>query len=197
MGTTTNRNPGRRLPETSSLMGVMEFRPRLAIVLVFLTLTVAVVGWRMVRNAGAPRVNALAAAAVGIYAASSLQDAASAPMEIEEAERRIVEMSGVHLDLPRGEPGFAVAGVERETLRNRAAAALRFRFDGSTYVLVVFRQDRFLGGKPRPAFPEESLLSGERDGKSFVLWEREGVSFIMVSDVDVIRAFGLVRRFFT
>jgi hypothetical protein len=74
---------------------------------------------------------------------------------------------------------------------------MRFRYEGGRHLLIVFRQDHLLGGRRRSAFPDESLLSGERDGRSFVLWEREGATFIMVSDEDVTKAFSLVRRFFT
>jgi hypothetical protein len=197
MATRTNRNPARRLPEASSLMGVLDFYPRPAIVLVFLTLTIAVVGWRIFKESGAPRMEALAGEAIRLYEASPKRDAASAPPEYEAAEKRILELTSVSVDLPRAEPGFVLTGLDREVVRNQPAAALRFRYDGSYNLLVVFRQTRFLGGKARAAFPEESLLSGEHDGKSFIMWERDGASFIMVSDADVIRAFGLVRRFFT
>ena len=197
MATTTNRDPARRLPETSSLMGVLEFRPRPAIVLIFLTITVAVVGWRIFRETGVPRLNALAEEALGIYAASGAGEPATSVLEIDAAERKILDLSGVPVGLPRDASGFVVAGVEKETIRKRAAAAMRFSYDGGRHLLIVFRQDRFLGGKARAAFPEESLLSGEREGKSFVIWERDGASFVMVSDVDVTRAFSLVRLFFT
>ncbi len=197
MATTTNRDPARRLPETSSLMGVMEFRPRLAIVLFFLTITVAVVGWRIFRETGVPRLNALTDEAMEIYEAPAAAEPASPALDLDAAEKRILDLSGVTVGLPRDAPGFVVAGVERETVRKQAAAAMRFRYDGGRHLLIVFRQDRFLGGKARAAFPEESLLSGEREGKSFVFWERDGASFVMVSDVDVIRAFSLVRLFFT
>jgi len=196
MATTTNRDPARRLPETSSLMGVLEFRPRPAIVLIFLTITIAVVGWRIFRETGVPRLNALADEALGVYAALGAGESASSPLEIDAAERKILDLSGVAVGLPRDASGFVVAGVEKETIRKRPAAAMRFSYDGGRHLLIVFRQDRFLGGKARAAFPEESLLSGERDGKSFVFWERDEASFIVVSDMDVIRAFGLVRRFF-
>ncbi len=197
MATTTNRDPARRLPETSSLMGVMEFRPRLTIVLIFLTITVGVVGWRIFREAGAPRIKAMADEAMAVYASSPAGGVASTPLEIDDAEKKILELSGVAVGLPRDASGFAVTAVERETMRKQAAAAMRFRYDGGNHLLIVFQADHFLGGKPKAVFPEESLLSGERDGKSFVFWERDGASFIMVSDVDVIRAFSLVRLFFT
>jgi len=197
MATTTNRNPARRLSETSSLMGVLEFRPRLVIVLGFLTLTVAVVGWRIFLDAGAPRVNALAREAVALYEAPASGDAGAPTPEAAAAEKKILEYSGVAVALPHDVSEFAVLGVSRETLRKRAAAALRFRYEGNGYLLVVFRRDRLLGGDAPAAFPAESFLSGERDGKSFVLWERDGAAFVMVSDVDMTRTFDLVRRFFT
>jgi len=193
----TNRYPARRIPETSSLMGVMEFRPRPAIVLVFLTLTVAVVGWRIFRETGVPRLNALVDKAMGIYSASPAAVGMPAPLEIDAAEQKVLDYSGVAVGLPRDAAGFVVTGVEAESVRRKNAAAMRFSYEGGRHLLVVFRKDRFLGGKPLPAFPVESLLSGERDGRSFVFWERDGVSYIMVSDVDVIRALALVRRFFT
>jgi hypothetical protein len=197
MATSTNRNPARRLAETSSLLGVLEFRPRLVIVLVFLTLTVAVVGWRIFQDAGAPRINALAREAVDLYGALPPGDDDVSMQEAAAAERKILEYSGVPVTLPHDVPEFLVLGVFRETLRTRTAAALRFQFAGDRYLLVVIRHERFLGRESAAPFPEESFLSGEREGKSFVLWEREGASYIMVSDVDVTRTFDLVRRFFT
>jgi hypothetical protein len=197
MATSTNRNPGHRSAETSSLMGVLEFRPRLVIVLAFLTLTVAVVGWRIFRDAGAPRVNALAREAVDLYGTLPPGDNDVSMQEAAAAERKILEFSGVPVTLPHDVPEFAVQGVRRETIRKRTAAALQFQFAGDAYLLVVFRNERFLGGDLPAPFPEESFLSGEREGKSFVLWEREGASYIMVSNVDVTRTFDLVRRFFT
>ncbi len=197
MATMTNRNPARRLRETSSLLGVMEFRPRLAIVLVFLTLTVAVVGWRIFRDAGMSRVNALASDAVELYAASPPGDDAGSMREAAAAEKKILEFAGVPVALPHDVPEFVVQGVYRETIMKRPAAALRFYYAGDAYLLIVFRMDRFPRGDPPAAFPGDSFLTGERDGKSFVLWEREGVSSIMVSDVDMTRTFDLVRRFFT
>jgi hypothetical protein len=197
MATTSNRNPARRLSETSSLLGVLEFRPRLTMVLVFLTLTVAVVGWRIFRDAGAARVNALARAAVSLYSAPPNAAHAASTMDVSAAEKKILELSGVKVELPHDAPEFVVDAVSRETLRKKPVAALRFRYAGDAYLLIVLHEDRFLGGEASSAFPKESFVSGGRDGKSFVLWEREGVSYIMVSDVDVARTFELVRRYFT
>lgn len=193
----TNRDPARRMPETSPRMRGMEFRPRTAIVLILLTITVAVVGWRIFRESGVPRLNALVGEAMVLYSALPAEGAEYAPLEIGAAEEKVLGLSGVAVELPRDAAGFVVTGVDAETMRKKAAAAMRFRYGGGRHLLIVFRKDRFLGGKPLPAFPEESLLSGERDGRSFVFWERDGASYIMVTDVDVIRALDMVRRFFT
>jgi len=193
-----NRNPARRLAETSSLMGLVEFRPRLAVVLAILTLTVAVVGWRFTRDAGVRRVDGLAREAVNLFVAAPERGTApGTPLDPAEAEERVHGISGVALELPRDEPGFAVERVRREKVGKQTAAAVRFRYAGDVFLLLAFRQDRLLGDSPPAAFPEESILSGEREGKSFVFWERDGALFIVVSDVDVTKAFDLVRRFFT
>jgi len=193
-----NRNPARRLAETSSLMGLVDFRPRLTVVLAILTLMVAVVGWRFYRDAGVRRVDGLAREAVKLYVAASEPGAVpGAPMDPAEVEKKVRGISGAALELPRDEPGFAVERVRRETLGKRASAAVLFRYGGDVFLLLAFRQDRLLGDRTPDAFPEESFLSGEREGKSFVFWERDGAQYIVVSDVDVTRAFDLVRRFFT
>src|SRR5512134_1637218 len=193
-----NRNPTRRLAGTSSRMGLVEFRPRLAVVLAILTLMVAVVGWRISRDAGVRRVDGLARDAVSLFVAAPGPGAVpSAPLDPSEAGKQVQGISGVTLEMPRDEPDFAVESVRREMVGKHTAAAVRFRYAGDVFLLLVFRQDRLLGDRPPAAFPEESFLSGEREGKSFVFWERDGALHIVVSDVDVTRAFDLVRRFFT
>ena len=193
-----NRTPARRLAETSSLMGLVEFRPRLAVVLAILTLVVALVGWRISRDAGVRRVDVLAREAVNLFvAASEPGSVPAAPLDPAEAEKKVHAISGVALELPRDEPDFAVERVGREKVGKQTAAAVRFRYAGDVFLLLAFRQDRLLGDRPPAAFPEESFLSGEREGKSFVFWERDGALYIVVSDVDVTKAFDLVRRFFT
>jgi hypothetical protein len=62
---------------------------------------------------------------------------------------------------------------------------------------VVYARDRLLGTPSVSAFPEGSFVSGERDGRSFVLWEREEATCVVVSEVDVTQAFDLVRQLFT
>jgi hypothetical protein len=144
------------------------------------------------------RVDGLAREAVRLFLAAPGPGAApGVALDPAEAERKVHDISGVTLDLPRDEPGFAVERVRKENFGKQAAAAVRFRYGGDPFLLLAFRQDRLLGDRPPAAFPEESFLSGEREGKSFVFWERDGALYIVVSDVDVTRAFDLVRRFFT
>lgn len=197
MGSATNRNPSRRLDDASSLGGRLEFRPRLAVVLVFLTLMVAVVGWRIARDTGARRVDVLAREAIGLFDAAPSAGAATAPLDAAEAEKQFRALSGVPIGFPRDDVDFVPVEIRRETFASRPAASLRFRYAGERYLLLVSSRDRLLGVPSVAAFPERSFVSGERNGRSFVLWEREGASCIVVSDVDVTLAFDLVRRLFT
>src|SRR5659263_38319 len=160
MGSATNRNPARRLDDASSLAGLLEFRPRLTIVLVFLTLMVAVVGWRIARDTGARRVDVLAREAIGLFDAVPSTAAAVAPPDAAEASVRFRALSGVPIGFPRDDVDFVPVEVRRETLANRPAASLRFRYAGERYLLVVSARDRLLGSPPVTAFPEGSFVSG-------------------------------------
>jgi hypothetical protein len=197
MGSATNRNPARRLDDASLLAGLPELRPRLAVVLVFLTLMVAVVGWRIARDTGARRVDVLAREAIALFDAVPSGGATTAPPDAAEAEKRFQALAGVPIGFPRDDADFDPVEVRGETFGNLPAASLRFRYAGEGYLLVVSARDRLLGASPVAAFPEGSFVSGERNGRSFVLWEREGASCIVVSKADVTRAFDLVRRLFT
>jgi hypothetical protein len=197
MGSATNRNPARRLDDASSLGGLAEFRPRLTVALVFLTLMVAVVGWRIARDTGGRRVDALAREAIGMFDAAPARGAVAAPPDAAEAEKRFRTLAGVSIGLPQDDVDFVPVEVRREVFAGRPAASLRFSYAGAGYLLVVSARDRLPGAPSFAAFPEGSFVSGERDGRSFVLWEREGASCIVVSEVDVTLAFDLVRRLFT
>jgi len=197
MGSATNRNPVRRLDDASTLSGLLEFRPRTAVVLVLLTLMVAVVGWRIARDTGARRVDVLAREAIGLYDAAPSTGTAIAPPDAAETEKQFRALAGVPIGFPRDDVDFDPVEVRRETLANHPAASLRFRYAGEGYLLVVSARDRLLRGSSVAAFPEGSFVSGERDGRSFVLWEREEATCIVVSEVDVTMAFDLVRRLFT
>jgi hypothetical protein len=197
MRSATNRNPARRLDDASSLAGLAESRPRLTVVLVFLTIMVAVVGWRIARDTGARRADALAREAIGLFDAVPQAGAEPAPPDAADAGKRFQALAGVTLELPRDDVDFVPGEVRGETFANRPAASMRFSYAGDRYLLVVSARHRLLGTSVSAAFPEGSFVSGEREGRSFVLWEREGASFIVVSQVDVTQAFDLVRRLFT
>jgi len=197
MGSTTNRNPARRLDDASSLAGLPEFRPRPAVVLVILTLMVAVVGWRIARDTGARRVDVFAREAIVLFDAAPSTGTATAPPDAAELGKRFRALAGVPIGFPQDDVDFVPVEVRRETFANHAATSLRFRYAGEGYLLVVSARDRLLGTPSVAAFPEGSFVSGERGGRSFVLWEREEATCIVVSEVDVTRAFDLVRRLFT
>ena len=197
MGGATNRNPVRRLDDASTLTGLLGFRPRTAVVLVVLTLMVAVVGWRIARDTGARRVDLLAREAIGLLDAATPTGTATAPPDAAEAEVRFRAFAGVPFGFPRDDVDFVPVEVRRETLANHPATLLRFRYAGEEYLLVVSARDRLLGTASDAAFPEGSFVSGERDGRSYVLWEREEATCIVVSEVDVTLSFDLVRRLFT
>jgi hypothetical protein len=196
MGSATNRNPARRLDDASSLAGLLEFRPRTAVVLVILTLMVAVVGWRIARDTGARRVDDFAREAIGLFDAAPSTGTATAADAAEE-EKRFRALAGVPIGFPRDDADFVPVEVRRETFAKHPAVSLRFRYAGEGYLLVVYARDRLLGTPSVSAFPEGSFVSGERDGRSFVLWERAEATCIVVSEVDVTQAFDLVRRLFT
>ncbi|HEX9849815.1 hypothetical protein [Candidatus Deferrimicrobium sp.] len=197
MGSATNRNPARRLDDASSLAGRLEIRPRTAVVLVLLTLMVAVVGWRIARDTGARRVDVLAREAIGMFDAAKSTGTAAAPPDAAEASERFQALAGVPIGFPRDDVDFVPLEVRRETFANHPAASLRFRYAGEGYLLVVSARDPLLGTASVAAFPGGAFVSGERDGRSFVLWEREEATCIVVSEVDVTLAFDVVRRLFT
>ena len=187
MGSTTNRNPARRLDDASSLTGLLEFRPRLAVVLVVLTLMVAVVGWRIARDTGVRRVDVFAREAIALFDAAPSTGAGTVPPDAAEVEKRFQALADVPIGFPRDDPDFVPVEVRREVFANHPAVSLRFRYAGEGYLLVVSTRDRLLGTSAPSVFPEGS----------FVLWEREEVTCIVVSEGDVTRAFDLVRRLFT
>ena len=197
MRSATNRNPPRRMGDASTQEGLQGFRPRLTVVLVFLTLMVAVVGWRIARDTGARRVDVLAREAIGLFESAPSAGAVAAPPDAAEASRQFRALGGGSFEFPRDDADFVPVEVRRETFANHPAVSLRFRYAGEGYLLVVSPRERLLGTPSVAAFPEGSFLSGERNGRSFVLWEREKVSCIVVSEVDVTQAFDLVRRLFT
>lgn len=188
--------PGKRSPEKTSLFGLVSFQPRLVIVLIFLTLTVAVVGVRISRDSGFRRVDALVQDAMRAFDAP--QKEAAGTSDPAEVEARVKEWTGVRVILPRDEQLFAYTGVSREKMGRHSAAVIRLSFSGEPYLLLVVRRGMIGGTKSSESlFPESGFLSGEKHGKSFVFWEREGVSYLLLTRAGLENAFDLVRRYFT
>lgn len=196
MSESGNASPERRPPEKTSLFGVFSFRPRVAAVLAFLTVTVAVVAFRMARDADLRRIETLVREATKVYAAVRNGEA-DPPRDPAQVEERLKELTGVAQPLPRDGDAFSYGGVSRVNLGRRAAAAVRLTWEGDPYVLVVLRRETLRGGGGASLFDGSGFVSGDRDGLSFVYWERDGASFILVSAADLSRAFDLVRRYLT
>lgn len=186
----------RPTPEKTSLFGLVSFQPRLAIVLFFLTITVAVVGVRMSRDSGIRRVDTLVRDAQRVFAVPQKREAR--PLDPADVEERIREWTGAKIILPRDEESFAYTGVARERIGRQMAAVVRLSFSGDPYLLLVLRKE-MLGsrGSGGSLFSRTGFLSGETDGKSYVFWERDGVSYLVVTSAELARAFDLVRRYFT
>src|SRR3989304_4338249 len=79
----SQESPGRRTAEKTSLFGLVSFQPRLAIVLIFLTLTIVVVGVRISRDSGIRRVDDLVRQAQRAFAVPHREGAARDPAEGE------------------------------------------------------------------------------------------------------------------
>jgi hypothetical protein len=158
---------------------------------------VAVVGWRIARDTGVRRVDGFAREAIVLFDAAPPAGTVAVPPDAAEAEKRFRALGGVPIGFPKDDPDFIPVEVRREVFANHPAVSLRFRYAGEGYLLVVSARNRLLGTPTDTAFPEGSFVSGERNGRSFVLWEREEATCIVVSAGDVTRTFDLVRRLFT
>lgn len=192
-------SPERRPSEKISLFGLLSFRPRVAVVLILLTVIVAAVAIRIARDSGLRRVDSLARDAMRIFATARSEGISGPPLSPDTVEERVREWTGIGLMLPRDDEEFSFLGVSREKIGRQAAAAVRIAYGEDLYVLLLVRQEtlRGPGGPPASLFTESGFISGEKEGRSFVFWEKDGGSFILVSDADLTRAFDLVRRHLT
>lgn len=185
----------------TSLFGLVSFRPRTAMVLVFLTLTIAVVGYHISQESGSgtKRIEELSREAVRIHsAAKDERNGSLPPADADAIEARVREWTGAKISLPRDDKLFSYRGVAREKFGIRTAAAVRFRFAEEAYLLVVLRPESVGGAEVSPPLsPGSSFLSWEKGGISFVFWERDAVHYLLVSDADLTHTFDLVRRHFT
>jgi hypothetical protein len=120
-----------------------------------------------------------------------------AAREPAEVEARIREWTGAKVLLPRDEL-FTYTDVSRGKAGRKVAALVHLVFSGERYLLLVVRKEMIRGrGARQSLFLQSGFLSGEKDGNSFVFWEREGVSYLCMTEADLEHAFDLVRRYFT
>lgn len=188
-------SPGRQIAEKTSLFGLVSFHPRLVIVLVFLTLTVVAVGVRIWLDSGFRRVDALVRDAQRAFATQEKEGVTA--RDPAEVEARIREWTGAKVLLPR-DGLFTYTGVSRKKMGRQVAAVVRLSYSGDRYLLLVLRKEMIRGrGARQSLFLQSGFLSGEKDGNSFVFWEREGVTYLCVTEADLAHAFDLVRRYFT
>ena len=182
----------------SSLFGLVSFRPRLTVVLIFLTLMVAVVGYRISLDREGGKAEEMTREAMRIFAAGKNEGAMAAAPDPSEIEEKIREWIGAKVTLPRDERLFSYWGASREKIGKQAAAAVHLTFSEEPCLLVILRPDQFRSpDAPAALFSGASFLSWEKDGTSFVFWERDGVLYLLVSGVDLTHAFDLVRQYFT
>ena len=192
------RNPAPRPVERSSLFGLVTFRPRTAIVLAALTLTVGIVALHFSRQSELKRTDDLVQEGMRLFAAAQREGGSGASRNPAEVEERVRALTGAKIVLPRDERLFSFLGVTRGTAGKSPAAAIRLTYEGDLFLLlVVGRKVLGRGESPEELFPGADFVSGETDGRSFVFWERDGAAFFLVSGVDLTRAFDLVRRHFT
>lgn len=199
MAETEKGHPEDPSGDTSSLLGPVTFRPGLLIVLAFLTATVAVVGYRLSRDAGVRQVAGLTREAMRLFGAWPKGPEGFPSISPEEAEARVAELSGARIPLPRREGEVLFHEVSRERVGRRHAAAVRMTCLQEPCLLLVARQEALFGAPsfPPAVFPGVSFLPGESGGMSYVFWNRGGVLFCLVSSRDLTHTFDLVRRYFT
>src|SRR3970040_447997 len=135
----SRESPGKRTAQKTTLFGVLSFRPPLPIVLIFLPLTLAVVGVRVSQDSGIRRVDDLVREAQRAFAAPQKEDAAARdPADVAGRGR---EWEGARIILPRDEELFAYTGFSREKMGRQTVAAVRFTFSGGPYLLMGVRRE--------------------------------------------------------
>src|SRR3972149_11848937 len=101
MNGSTGERPGRGKSETTSLFGLVSDRPRLAVVLLFLTMTVAVFAVRISRDTGHARFDLLAREGMRLYGAANLEKEGAPPLAPAAAEAKVNGWAGGQLVLRR------------------------------------------------------------------------------------------------
>lgn len=191
-----HESPGKRSPGRTFLSGPARSNPRWLIVLLILTLTISIVGVRIYWDSGLGRVDALIRDAERDLALPGKANAA--PRDPAEVEAKIREWTGSKIDLPRDDQLFTYYKVSRERMGRVPAVVVRLSYSGEPYLLLIVRKEMIRGTRsPGSLFSQSGFLSGEKDGKSYVFWEREGVSYLVVTGAELDHAFDLVRRYLT
>lgn len=185
---------GREAPEKTSLFGLVPIRPGLAVVLLFLTVTIAVFAVRIVRDSGVSRVDRLAWEGFRLYESLGVDGGTS--LDPADVEKSVTEWTGAKLPFPRGVDGAVITSVRREKVGRERAAAVRFLGPEDGYLLLVVRIRR-RGGNEEGLFSGTGFLSGETEGKSFVYWERGDAACFLVTSANLAGAIEFVRRYFT
>jgi len=194
MNETTGRRPDRGKPATISLFGLVDFRPRLAVVLLFLTVTVSVFAVRIFRSPGDSRVELLARVGLRLYGSPGVKGGAS--LDPAGVEKSVAEWAGAKLLFPREGNRAVITSVRREMVGRRRAAAVHFLESENAFLLLVVR-NRHGGAGGEDLFSGTGFLCGKTEGKSFVYWERDGAAYFLVTSADLTSAIELVRRYFT
>jgi hypothetical protein len=193
-GGTPTRRPERR-GASSAAWGIS---PRMVLALVVLTITVAVVAYRIAFDAGPRRVETLVREGLRLFAAAREGGESGTPADPAEIEKRVRELTGMRLSLPKDAPPFTYLGVTRLRWGKEPATAIRFTYEEDICLLLAVRRETFgAGASSQMLFSGPGFISGEREGRSFVFWEKNGTTFLLVSDADLSRTFDLVRRYFT
>lgn len=196
MNSSTDRRPDRGKPDATSLFGRAALRPGLAVVLVLLTVTVAVFAVRIFRDTGYSRMDLLARAGLRLYGSHGAEGGPS--LDPADVETSVARWTGAKLRFPREGNRAVITSIRREKVGRRKAAAIRFRESENDFLLLVVRNRRpGASGQGEGLFSGTGFLSGEKEGKSFVYWEREDSAYFLVTSADLTRAIELVRLYFT
>jgi hypothetical protein len=190
------RRDGAGEPDAAPLPGVLSFRPRLPAILLLLTLTVAVAGYRITRDGSGKAVERIAREALSAYGEWGPEGDGKGSWSGGSPAAVLGSSFGsaVPLPLPGGGGNLEYLGARKRPFGKDAAAAVRFTVAGGRYLLLVVRE----GGRSRPASPDTffsgaPLLSGVRGGLSFVFWRSGGLAWCLVSDRDQTETFDVAR----
>lgn len=184
----------RETPEAASPHGPGPLRPRLAVVLACLTVTVAVFAVRIFQDTRSSQVDLLIRTGLRLYGSHGAERGTS--VEPADVDRTVAEWTGARFSFPREDGRVTATSVRREKVGRRRAAAVRFVVSEDVYLLLVVRNRG--GGAAAGGgglFSGGGFLSGETEGKSFVYWEREGTAFFLVTSADLGNAIDLARRY--